>query len=94
MRVDDIPAVLMISLCSRLREAAPGYHVFVLRADGATSVPDDLAITATKLIEIRNPDSERHVRRPMLVFVPQEARTAAEDSFAPSTFEQVSLADS
>jgi hypothetical protein len=54
---------------------------------------DPLLITSSKLVELRNPPAEGKQRPPLLVFVPNDLRTSAEDSFAEATFEQISVAD-
>jgi len=93
MRVGDLDAAVMLEVARRLRQTvgnAAQVHML------AREVPDGdpLLITSSKLVELRNPLAGGEQRPPLLVFVPNDLRTAAEDSFAEATFEQVSIADS
>lgn len=90
MRVSDLDADLMIRLCARLRAELPNTTVVVL-SDGKLPIPDDLAVSSTKLVELRNPHADGSLRQPLLVFVPGEVRASAEDSFGVATFEEVPL---
>lgn len=90
MRVSDIDTELMIRLCARLRAELPTTTVVVL-TDGKLSVPADLGVSSTKLVELRNPHADGTQRQPLLVFVPSEVRASAEDSFGVATFEEVSI---
>ena len=47
---------------------------------------DDRFVTATKLIEYRNQNAQ-----PLLILIPLESRTAAEDSYGNTTFKEISL---
>jgi len=47
---------------------------------------DDCYISATKLIELRNQQN-----KPLLILVPSNSRTAAEDSYGNATFKEISL---
>ena len=93
MRVGDLETSVMLTVARSLRETlGAAAHVHVLSREAR---PDDpLLITSSKLVELRNPPAEGEQRPPLLVFVPNDLRTAAEDSFAEATFEQVSVADS
>ena len=88
MRLDDIEAPLAVRLCRRLRSATRA-QVHVLGEPPA--VPDDLAASSTKIVELRNPDADGALRPPLLVFVPPGTRASAEDSFGVATFEQIAL---
>lgn len=90
MRVSDIDAELMVRLCARLRAELPNTTVVVL-TDGKLPIPAELAVTSTKLVELRNPHADGTQRQPLLVFVPSEVRASAEDSFGVATFEEVSI---
>jgi len=90
MRVSDLDAELMIRLCARLRAELPNTTVVVL-TDGKVTIPAELAVSSTKLVELRNPHSDGAQRPPLLVFVPSEVRASAEDSFGVATFEEVSV---
>lgn len=90
MRVSDLDAELMIRLCARLRAELPNTTVVVL-TDGNLNIPAELAVSSTKLVELRNPHADGTQRPPLLVFVPSEVRASAEDSFGVATFEEVSV---
>jgi hypothetical protein len=91
MRADDLEPALAARLCRRLRLCSASAQLCVLAADD--QVPADVAVTSTKLVELRNPLPDGQQRPPLLVFVPPGARASAEDSFGVATFEQLSLGD-
>jgi len=96
MRVSDLDLEIMVHLCQQLRSQVPGAQVYILSilSDGhRASIPSDLTVTSTKLVELRNPGADNTLRPPLLVFIPSDLRAAAEDSFGVATFEQVSLGD-
>ena len=93
MRVSDLDLEVMVRLCQQLRVQVPGAQVYVLSDGRRTSIPADLAVTSTKLVELRNPLADNTLRPPLLVFIPSDLRAAAEDSFGVATFEEVSLGD-
>ena len=93
MRISDLDAELMVRLCGRLRAEAPSATVVVLTNGVQGSVPEGLAVTSTKLVELRNPLSDGTLRPPLLVFVPNNVRAAAEDSFGVATFEELDVGD-
>jgi hypothetical protein len=66
-------------------------QVFVLGAPPL--VPAEVAVTSTKLVELRNPDEAGRLRAPLLVFVPPGTHASAEDSFGVATFEDIPLGD-
>lgn len=90
MRVSDLDAELMVRLCARLRAELPSTTVVVL-TDDKLSIPAELAVSSTKLVELRNPHADGTQRPPLLVFVPSDVRASAEDSFGVATFEEVSV---
>lgn len=92
MRVADLDTDLMVRLCGRLRAEVPGAEV-VLLGDGQAKTPPELTVSATKLVELRNPLPDGTQRPPLLVFLPPGIRAAAEDSFGVATFEDVALGD-
>ena len=91
MRVSDLDEQLSVNLCRRLRHEVPNAQVFVLSDVNARHLPSGVAVTSTKLVELRNPLPDSSLRPPLLVFLPPNLRTSAEDSFGIATFEQVSL---
>lgn len=84
LQVTDLPASLMEHVCRKLRsqEANEKAEVYVLTND----TPREWEITSTRLVARRN--AEESV---ILVFLPPEIRTSAEDSLDVSTFERVPL---
>src|SRR2546427_296558 len=93
MRVSDLDLEVMVRLCQQLRAQVPGVQVYVLSDGRHASIPANLAVTSTKLVELRNPLADNTLRPPLLVFIPSDLRAAAEDSFGVATFEEVSLGD-
>lgn len=90
-RTTEIGASLAVRLCRRVRSAV-GDSAQVHVLGRPPQVPGDVAVTSTKLIELRNPEGEEQ-RPPLLVFVPPGTRASAEDSFDVATFEEVALGD-
>jgi hypothetical protein len=89
-RITEADAPLAVRLADRVRAAVGnGAQVLVLGAPPA--VPARLAVTSTKLVELRNPGANGRLRPPLLAFVPPGTRASAEDSFGVATFEEVSL---
>jgi DNA phosphorothioation-dependent restriction protein DptH len=93
MRVPDLDRDLMVALAKGLRSAVPGASVFVL-ADGEAAPGDDLYVSSTKLVELRNPLADGSLRPPLCVFLPANLRTSAEDSFGSATFEEFAVGNS
>lgn len=93
MRVTDLDGDLMVALAKGLRKEVPGASVYVL-ADGASAVGDDIYVSSTKLVELRNPLADGSLRPPLCVFLPAHVRTSAEDSFGRATFEEFRVDDS
>jgi len=92
MRIADLDSALMARLCARLRIEVPDAQVVILGNSHAIT-PPDLTVSATKLVELRNPVSDGTQRPPLLVFIPNEIRAAAEDSFGVATFEDIPVGD-
>ena len=91
-RIVDAETPLAVRLCERVRTAARNdAQVLVLGAP--PEVPAEVAVTSTKLVELRNPDADGRQRPPLLVFVPPGTHASAEDSFGVATFEEVALGD-
>ena len=92
MRVGDLDTAVMLEVARNLRSTLGGAaQIHVLSRESRNG--DPLLITSSKLVELRNPPAEGEQRPPLLVFVPNDLRTSAEDSFAEATFEQISVAD-
>ncbi len=92
MRLTDLDRDVMVRLCSRLRGEVPDSQVVIL-GNGHALTPASLTVTSTKLVELRNPFPDQTLRPPLLVFVPNEVRASAEDSFGVATFEDVPVGD-
>jgi hypothetical protein len=92
MRVDDLSGTLAVMLARRLRNVLGG-AVRVCVLGGPPQIPAEVAVTGTKLVELRNPDQDGALRPALLVFVPPASQTSAEDSFGVATFEEVEIGD-
>lgn len=92
MRLTDLDRDLMVRLCGRLRAEVPDSQVAIL-GNGHSTTPAALTVTSTKLVELRNPLPDGTLRPPLLVFIPNDLRAAAEDSFGIATFEEVAVGD-
>ncbi|MBX3660990.1 MAG: ATP-binding protein [Burkholderiales bacterium] len=88
MRISDLDQELMIRLCGRLRSEIADVNIVML-SDGGGRVPGDIVVSSTKLVELRNPNPDGSQRPPLLVFVPNDIRASAEDSFGVATFEEI-----
>jgi hypothetical protein len=93
MRVEGLQADVAVSLTRRLHTAVPEAQVHVLDAGTLGNDADDVTITSTRLVELRNPDDTGALRPPLLVFVSPGTRASAEDSFSTATFEELLLDD-
>ncbi len=91
MRVTDLDRDLMVRLCGGLRSLVPWATVVVLADKTLRQLAPDIAVSSTKLVELRNPLPNDELRPPLLVFVPNDLRASAEDSFGVATFEDVSI---
>ena len=89
MRVTDLDRGLMLRLCGGLRSQVPTATIVVLADQALRDQAPDFAVTGAKLVELRNPLPNNAWRPPLLVFVPNDLRAAAEDSFGVATFEEV-----
>lgn len=92
MRVSDLGPELMLALARGLRRQAPSANVYVL-AEGAAPGEDDLHVSSTKLVELRNPLPDGSLRPPLCIFLPPNLQTSAEDSFGRATFEEFDVGD-
>ena len=92
MRVSDLGPELMVALAKALRRQVPSANVHVL-TEGAASPEDDLYISSTKLVELRNPLPDDSLRPPLCVFLPPNLKASAEDSFGSATFEEFDVGD-
>ena len=72
----------LIYLWEELSKKYPNINTFIVSEDEQ----GDCYISATKLIEFRNQQE-----KPLLVLIPSNSRTAAEDSYGNATFKEISL---
>ncbi|MEP1076084.1 hypothetical protein NDI52_11845 [Leptolyngbya sp. PL-A3] len=93
MRVADLDWDLMLSLCQSLRESLVDTQVFILADQQQGSDYPDLFVSATKLVELRNPLPDGSLGSPLLVFLPPNLQTSAEDSFGVATFEEIDVSN-
>lgn len=91
MRVSNLSKGLMVRLCSLLKSEVPEAEIAILWDTKSEPLPDRMGISATKLVELRNPLSNGDLRPPLLVFIPDDLRTSAEDSFGVATFEDIQI---
>jgi len=85
LRVSNLPESVMQELCADLNANHPGADVVLLLGPWQKA-QTPWQVSATRLIELRNAET-----RPLLVFVPPGIKTAAEDSFDVSTFQEIEL---
>lgn len=83
-QVTDLPIDLMDQVCQRLRTLRPSCESYVL----SQSPSRIWHISSTKLVERRNANEAV-----VIVFLPPNLRTSAEDSFDVSTFERYVVGD-
>ncbi|MBB4804369.1 hypothetical protein HNP37_004456 [Flavobacterium nitrogenifigens] len=72
----------LLYLWNELSEKYQGINTFIVSEEDK----GDCFISATKLIEFRNQQE-----KPLLVLIPSNSRTAAEDSYGNATFKEISL---
>ena len=79
---------LVADLRTELKRSQISAEVYILSQD-VTQQSSDLFITSTKLVELRNPLPDQSLRSPLLVFLPRDLQTNAEDSFNVASFEDI-----
>jgi DNA phosphorothioation-dependent restriction protein DptH len=89
MRVTDLQADVMETVCVNLRRMLSNENIYILSRRDQITKP--YHITSTKLVELRNPDRDGNLRPCLLVFIPANLRTSAEDSFGVATFEEITF---
>lgn len=89
MRVTDLDDDVIEYVCNELRRTQPEGNIFILGSHDQDGVP--FRVTSTKLVELRNPDSNGQLRQPLLAFIPTSLHTSAEDSFGVATFEELTF---
>jgi len=96
MRITHLDVELMIALCRELRRECSNAQIYILKGNGAIAQDEraqELFISSTKLVELRNPLPDGTLRSPLLIFLPPNLRTSAEDSFGVATFEDIPVTD-
>ncbi len=94
MRVADLDLQLILLVTKALHQRIKDAQVYVL---SSSLTETDIAresnfyITSTKLVELRNVDNSS--RSPLLIFLPANLHTNAEDSFNIASFEDIDLSD-
>jgi DNA phosphorothioation-dependent restriction protein DptH len=93
MRIADLQLDLMIALTLTLRRELADAEIFILGDPKIIDTEAGLLVSSTKLVELRNPLPDASLRPPLLVFIPSNLQTNAEDSFNVASFEEISVAD-
>ncbi len=84
MKIEGLPLSEMQKLIEMLRPLKQDLLLYIL----SDSLTGDDYIHATKLIELRN-----NTEKPLLVLIPANSSTSAEDSYGDATFQNLSVAD-
>ncbi len=84
MRIEGLPYEVLDTIGSALQNIVNDAKVVLL----SNSPKKSYEVSATKLIELRNTAEDSH---PLLVLIPSNLRTAAEDSFDRATFKQIEV---
>lgn len=92
MRIADLQLSLAVALTRTLRREVQDAGIFIL-GDSTIAVEPDLLVSSTKLVELRNPLPDGSLRPPLLVFLPPNLQTNAEDSFNVASFEEIVVAN-
>jgi DNA phosphorothioation-dependent restriction protein DptH len=93
IRIADLHLDLMVALTHALRRDLNEAEVYILGDPQTINVEENLLVSSTKLVELRNPLPDGSLRPPLLVFLPSNLQTNAEDSFNVASFEELSVAD-
>lgn len=83
MKITGLGLTELEFLWELIQQKYSNINTFIVSDDSAT---DERFITATKLIELRNKQDA-----PLLVLIPSNSRTSAEDSYGNATFKEISL---
>jgi len=82
MKITGLALQELRILLKMIKDRFPDIQVFILSESGN----DDISITATKLIELRN-----ELAMPLLVLIPSNSRTSTEDSYGNATFKNLDI---
>lgn len=80
---------LVVGLRSELKRLQIGAEVYILSTESFNDGQSEIFISSTKLVELRNPLPDQSQRLPLLVFLPGDLQTNAEDSFNVASFEDI-----
>ena len=83
MKITGLGLTELEFLWGLIKEKYSNINTFIV---SDTSATEERFITATKLIELRNKQDA-----PLLVLIPSNSRTSAEDSYGNATFKEISL---
>jgi len=86
LRLEGLPHDVLDAVCRGLQSKVNGAKVVLL----SNAAAEPYQVSATKLIELRNSAEGSHS---LLVLIPSNLRTAAEDSFDRATFKQIEVDD-
>ena len=94
MRVSDLNYDLVLEICTELRRrfSADDAQIYIL-SNEFEATEDNLHVSSTKVVELRNPLSDGTLRPPLLIFIPPNTQASAEDSFGVATFEEIGISD-
>ena len=96
MRLSDLDTDLMVLICSDIRKEIEPVQIYILDdPDISRKDAEDpsVFVSSTKLVELRNPLPDGSLRPPLLVLIPFNLHTSAEDLFGLATFEDISISD-
>ena len=82
MKITGLGADQLVVLWEELKKQFSNIDVFIINE----MEEEECYISATKLIEFRN-----NQQRPLLILIPANNRTAAEDSYGNATFKEIAL---
>lgn len=83
MKITGLGVLELEYLWNVIKEKHKHLDLYIVSEDEKS---DDRYISATKLIELRNKQD-----KPLLILIPSNSRTAAEDSYGNATFKEISL---
>lgn len=82
MKISGLAFKELNVLCDKIKLQFPGVDTYIVSEEAI----NDKCISATKLIELRNNQT-----KPLLILIPSNSRTAAEDSYGNATFKELGL---
>jgi len=82
MKISGLAFKELNALCDKINLQFPEIDTYIISEANI----NEKCISATKLIELRNNQS-----KPLLILIPSNSRTAAEDSYGNATFKELGL---